>query len=690
MEDEAKLGRTLFKQGNYREAEQHLRNAARLQERALGIYQGYHGDTLTSKHYLGAALQKQGKNSEAEKLLREVLAGWESTCGRDHEKTLRTKYWLGVALSEQGKSIDAEKELREAMEGQERTLGGNQIATLETKYHLGAGLQKQGKDSEAEMVLRETLEGLERIYGGDSVATLPVRHHLGIVLHNLEKYDDAELLLRQLVKDEERIHGQEHLETLNSMIVLARVLQAQEKYDETEEVLRRVVYSSEWILGQGNESTLLRKRVLAIVLQKQHEYGETKEVLQQLLRLHEWIGSKDIYMLQNKAVVEEVLLKLSAPAGRLNGLFSEGQERQNPYTDLEFTEISALLKLSNPRWGKYPRTYTVLRSIGHLDMIDRLIDAGFSDYWFPVTERDLPKTLPSSIMKSFIGAQQLVMSKPLDLGKGEKGHHCHYNQGESPPFEMKRYLGSGGFGQVDEVLSLITSREYARKQIPRNLVFKRRRPDGIKMFIGEIEILKRLRHRHIVELIGSYTDPENMSLLMSPVAEMDLKEYLQRVKRSYHHELRTFFGCLAAALEYLHENKIRHKDIKPGNILIDHGRILFTDFGLSRDFTDAEGSTTTGTVNWFTYRYCAPEVGQHQPRNTKSDIWSLGVVFMEMIAIIKGMSIQKMYEFFRQDGAEEGFIQQTIDALPELIITMEEMGNQLDNRGKLGRTQTVG
>jgi serine/threonine protein kinase len=83
---------------------------------------------------------------------------------------------------------------------------------------------------------------------------------------------------------------------------------------------------------------------------------------------------------------------------------------------------------------------------------------------------------------------------------------------------------------------------------------------------------------------------------MSPVAEIYLVTYLTRTTVSNYPKLRTFFGCLATALEYLHEQKTRHKDIKLSNILVDRGNILFADFSLSFDFTDAD-STTVSMVN---------------------------------------------------------------------------------------------
>jgi serine/threonine protein kinase len=313
-------------------------------------------------------------------------------------------------------------------------------------------------------------------------------------------------------------------------------------------------------------------------------------------------------------------------------------------------------------------------------MLDRLIDIGFSDYWFPVTERHLPGCLLPSTKSLFVRVQSLVLTKSMDLEKGENGQHCYFKHGEQLPFDPKGILGSGGFGQVDKVLSQISFKEYARKQVPRGSAFTGPRKEHIKQFIAEIQILKRLKHYHIVEFVGSYTDPRYIGLIMSPVADMDLGAYLKQATASNYPQLRTFFGCLATALGFLHEQKVRHKDIKPGNILIHRGNILFADFGLSLDFTDADGSTTISMVNGMSPRYCAPEVAQCEPRNTMSDIWSLGVVFMEIIVVLKGKTIQYMIDYFGEHGSRQKFIRTNLAALSGLIRDLEGTGELSDNR----------
>jgi serine/threonine protein kinase len=268
----------------------------------------------------------------------------------------------------------------------------------------------------------------------------------------------------------------------------------------------------------------------------------------------------------------------------------------------------------------------------------------------------------------------------MGLEKGEEGQHCYFKEGESLPFEQKGILGSGAYGQVDKVLSLVSFKEYARKRVLRSTAFKGRRAEEIKQFIAEIEILKRLKHHHIVEFVGSYTDHKYFGLIMTPIAEMDLRTYLTRATVAHYPELRTFFGCLARALEFLHAHKVRHKDIKPANILVDHGDVLFADFSLSLDFADASGSTTMSIVNGMTPRYCASEVAQYEPRNTMSDIWSLGVVFMEMIVALKGSTVQFMDQFFSQHGSQQTYIRANLDALSDFIVELEGIGEPVRNQ----------
>jgi serine/threonine protein kinase len=129
----------------------------------------------------------------------------------------------------------------------------------------------------------------------------------------------------------------------------------------------------------------------------------------------------------------------------------------------------------------------------------------------------------------------------------------------------------------------------------------------------------------------------------------------------------------------LHKQNIRHKDIKPSNILVHGGNILFTDFGLALDFADKTGSTTTGRVNGMTLRYCAPEVADYEPRNTSSDIWSLGVVFLEMTAVLKSRTVEYMYKFLKEHGSGQAYVRTNPTGTLALIKMLKETGSSTDN-----------
>ena len=95
-------------------------------------------------------------------------------------------------------------------------------------------------------------------------------------------------------------------------------------------------------------------------------------------------------------------------------------------------------------------------------------------------------------------------------------------------------------------------------------------------------------------------------------------------------------GCLIRAIDYLHEMKIKHKDLKPANILIMNEQVLIADFGISKDLIDAETTASlsaNGDIG--TRMYCAPEVlKENSRRGRASDIFSLGCIFLEISTVL--------------------------------------------------------
>lgn len=118
---------------------------------------------------------------------------------------------------------------------------------------------------------------------------------------------------------------------------------------------------------------------------------------------------------------------------------------------------------------------------------------------------------------------------------------------------------------------------------------------------------------------------------MTPVADCNLRQFLDEAEQSQQkHLLRSFYGCLITAVHYLHQNRIRHKDLKPQNILLKGTKVLITDFGTSLDWTDDSRATTTGDPGPISIAYAAPEVVEKERRSESSDTWSLGCIFVEM------------------------------------------------------------
>jgi TolA-binding protein len=591
----------------------------------------------------GIKFHQQKRYNEAEFEFRQLLRTHEKL-GQDHQHTIETQYWLGCNLYRQEKYSNAEELFRLAV--RRGTRDNTEITHEDNEFWLGITLHMQQKYTEAVQLLQQALHGFKTRFGENDRRTLMSKYWLGKTLFMKKEYGRAKDLLEQTSMGSEKELGEDHDFTIESKYYLGRTLYMQGKDSEATELLLQVLHWRTTNLGEDSIETHKIERLL-----------------------QEW-GSQS---LSTNIPIKQ------ASTNRLNAFFPDGEDARELYSDSDIREIAALLEASNPRWSKLPRTYIVLRTIRYLDSLDDLIDAGFTDYWLPVTYQKLPDCLRPSIRAAFVDAQDLVLTKSIHLEKSHEGYHCHFKPGESPPFKSERILGSGGYGQVDKVLSQISFREYARKRVLRSTAFRGRRKEDMRLFIAEIEILKRLKHLHIVEYVGSYTDAKYIGLIMAPVAEMDLAAYLERAGTSKYAELRTFFGCLAAGLDFLHQQKVRHKDIKPGNILVDRGRVLFADFGLSLDFTDASNSTTVSMVNGLSKRYCAPEVALMEPRNTMSDIWSLGVVFMEMIVVLKSKPTEYMDRFFTKRGATQAFIRTNPTVLPDLISQLKGLGKFSDN-----------
>ena len=210
-------------------------------------------------------------------------------------------------------------------------------------------------------------------------------------------------------------------------------------------------------------------------------------------------------------------------------------------------------------------------------------------------------------------------------------------------FEQIKVLGTGSYSIVEEVLHLPTRLCCVRKT---SRADQQSQHQHLRV---EFRALQRLKHQHIIRLLDSFSIGTKFSLLLAPVAESNLAEYLDMATRftsECRSPLKRFLGCLVSAMAYIHESSLTHGDIKPANILITKGpspNVVLCDFGAAQSVTNSIKSTNHDRP--LTRKYCAPEVVAGQCRGVKADMWSLGCVFLEMSIFLFAENRSKLQDF---------------------------------------------
>mmetsp|Transcript_7812 Transcript_7812/g.14973 ORF Transcript_7812/g.14973 Transcript_7812/m.14973 type:complete len:460 (-) Transcript_7812:3891-5270(-) len=188
-------------------------------------------------------------------------------------------------------------------------------------------------------------------------------------------------------------------------------------------------------------------------------------------------------------------------------------------------------------------------------------------------------------------------------------------------FQLLEKLGEGSYGSVHKGLHITSGTIVAIKIVP--IV------NEITALKKEIQILKECRHPNIVGYIGSYIKEGDLWLIMDYCSAGSVADLIKITKRTLT-ETQIASVCQASlrGLLYLHEGKKIHRDIKAGNILLDHkGVAKLADFGVSAQLanTYSKKDTVIGTPYWM-----SPEVISKSTYNKKTDIWSLGITAIEM------------------------------------------------------------
>lgn len=187
-------------------------------------------------------------------------------------------------------------------------------------------------------------------------------------------------------------------------------------------------------------------------------------------------------------------------------------------------------------------------------------------------------------------------------------------------------LGEGSYGTVYQVRDFQLNKIMALKKIKFG-----EDDEGIPpTTIREIALLREIRHENVVALKDLiYYPSERKFYLLFEYSEMDLRKFIDNQKISLEH-IRHIFRQIVKGVDYLHENGIFHRDLKPQNILIDKNGLCpkLADFGLARHFSLPFGAYSKEIV---TLWYRAPEIIMGEKRyGIGVDIWSLGCIFYEL------------------------------------------------------------
>jgi serine/threonine protein kinase len=270
-----------------------------------------------------------------------------------------------------------------------------------------------------------------------------------------------------------------------------------------------------------------------------------------------------------------------------------------------------------------------------------------------------------------------------------RGMHVNFASGEKIPLEIYDSAGHGSTSSVDIV-------KCRRIKLARKLTHMTHRTDK-RLLLKEVQALQKLRHAHVVQLIGTYRQGRKFAALLYPVADMDLAVYLEEARympdadgdwtgttsgeRAHQDVLSKGSLCLISALRYVHESGIKHMDIKPANILLKRFkppdaqsndiayRLYLCDFGLAQANFAEESQTETYPGK--TPMYASPEVAAYNLHGRASDVFSLGCVLLEMATVYSGLTVESL-KLHIQTATTNSY-HENLDHIRSWIGSLEDM-----------------
>nr|CCA17845.1 protein kinase putative [Albugo laibachii Nc14] len=207
-------------------------------------------------------------------------------------------------------------------------------------------------------------------------------------------------------------------------------------------------------------------------------------------------------------------------------------------------------------------------------------------------------------------------------------------------YEQVRVIGKGSFGVVTEIIRKSDGKVLVWKEVNYGAMSEKEK----QLIVSEVNILRELRHPHIVRYLDRVIDKQAMKIyiVMEYCEGGDLSQFIKRKKREGSFIEEDFiwhvFTHIYLALRECHRHRegnvvrpILHRDIKPGNIFLDsNGNAKLGDFGLAKEL---KSESRFAQTNVGTPYYMSPEMVNEMTYDDRSDIWALGCLLYEMATL---------------------------------------------------------
>ncbi|XP_039980467.1 MAP/microtubule affinity-regulating kinase 3-like isoform X2 [Xiphias gladius] len=193
-------------------------------------------------------------------------------------------------------------------------------------------------------------------------------------------------------------------------------------------------------------------------------------------------------------------------------------------------------------------------------------------------------------------------------------------------YRLLKTIGKGNFAKVKLARHILTGREVAIKIIDKTQL----NPTSLQKLFREVRIMKILNHPNIVKLFEVIETEKTLYLVMEYASGGEVFDYLVAHGRMKEKEARAKFRQIVSAVQYCHQKRIVHRDLKAENLLLDADmNIKIADFGFSNEFT------VGGKLDTFcgSPPYAAPELFQGKKYDgPEVDVWSLGVILYTLVS----------------------------------------------------------